>query len=85
MAALPLTACVLCVHARADEDVPFRYSDRYVQAAVRAGGTAYLLETTGDHFTLIDPGSPDWQAVVGALPVLLGRGDGAELGDGAEP
>jgi acetyl esterase/lipase len=85
MAALPLTASVLCVHARADENVPFRYSDRYVQATVRAGGTAYLQETTGDHFTLIDPGSPDWQAVVGALPGLLGRGDGAELGDGAEP
>jgi acetyl esterase/lipase len=85
MAALPPTASVLCVHSRADEDVPFRYSDRYVQATVRAGGTAYLQETRGDHFTLIDPGSPDWQAVVDALPGLLGRNDGAEPGDGAEP
>lgn len=75
MAALPLAATVLCVHSRADEDVPFRYSDRYVQAAVRAGGAAYLHETSGDHLTLIDPGSPDWQAVVGALPGLLGRSE----------
>lgn len=74
MAALPLHASVLCVHSRADEDVPFGYSDRYVQAAVRAGGTAYLHETSGDHLALIDPGSPDWQAVTGALPGLLGAG-----------
>ncbi len=50
---LPLRATVLCVHSRADENVPFRYSDRYVQAAVRAGGTAYLHEASSDHFTLI--------------------------------
>jgi acetyl esterase/lipase len=76
MAALPLKATVLCVHSRADENVPFRYSDRYVRAAVRAGGTAYLHETSGDHFTLIDPGSPDWQAVIDALPGLLARSGG---------
>lgn len=79
MAALPVAATVLCVHSRADENVPFRYSDRYVQAAVRAGGTAYLHETSGDHFSLIDPGSPDWQAVTGALPGLLGGAGGSEL------
>ena len=72
MAALPLAAPVLCVHSRADGNVPFRYSERYVQAAADAGGTAYLRETRGDHFTLIDPGSLDWQAVTGALPDLLG-------------
>ena len=31
----------------------------------------------------VDPGSPDWQAVVDALPGLLGQDDGAELGDGS--
>jgi fermentation-respiration switch protein FrsA (DUF1100 family) len=72
MAALPLETPVLCVHSRTDGNVPFRYSERYVQAAADAGGTAYLRETRGDHFTLIDPGSPDWQAVTGALPGLLG-------------
>lgn len=73
MAALPLEAPVLCVHSRADDNVPFSYSERYVEAATRAGGTVYLHETSGDHFTLIDPGSPDWQAVTEALPDLLGR------------
>lgn len=79
MAGLPLRAPVLCVHSRADENVPFRYSERYVQAAVRAGGSAYLHVTSGDHFTLIDPGSPDWQAVTDALPGLLGGAGGSEL------
>jgi len=71
MTALPLDAAVLCVHSRADDNVPYRYSERYVQAAVRAGGTAYLHETSGDHFTLIDPGSPDWRTVTDALPGLV--------------
>jgi acetyl esterase/lipase len=79
MAALPLPVPVLCVHSRADEDVPFRYSERYVRAALRAGGTAALHETRGDHFTLIDPGSPDWQVVIDALPGLLGRAGGSYL------
>jgi acetyl esterase/lipase len=73
MAAVPVSAPVLCVHSRADGDVPFSYSQRYVQAATEAGGTAYLHETSGDHFTLIDPAAPDWQVVTGALPGLLGK------------
>ena len=32
-------APVLCAHSRADGNVPFRYSERYVQAATGAGGT----------------------------------------------
>jgi len=79
MAALPLAAPVLCVHSRADDSVPFRYSERYVQAATGAGGTAYLHETSGDHFTLIDPGSPDWRAVIAALPGLLNGSAGSGL------
>ncbi len=39
---------------------------------VRAGGTARLRETGGDHYTLIDPATPDWAVVVDALPGLLG-------------
>jgi dipeptidyl aminopeptidase/acylaminoacyl peptidase len=85
MDALPLAAAVVCVHSRADDNVPFRYSDRYVRAAVRAGGTAYLHETSGDHFTLIDPGSPDWQAVAGALPGLLGRAGASDSRGASQP
>jgi acetyl esterase/lipase len=71
MADLPLAAPVLCVHSRADDRVPFEQSERYVAAARAAGGRAELVETYGDHFTLIDPGSADWAVVVGALPHLL--------------
>ena len=82
MAALPLKAPMLCVHSPADDNVPFKYSERYVRAARRVGATAYLHETSGDHFTLIDPGSADWQAVIDALPGLLDEGEGKGDGDG---
>jgi acetyl esterase/lipase len=72
MAAVPVEAAVLCLHSRADDAVPFGYSERYVAAATRAGGRARLHETDGDHFTLIDPQSADWRAAVDALPGLLG-------------
>jgi acetyl esterase/lipase len=74
MAAVPVPVPVLCVHSRKDASVPFRYSERYVEAAVRTGGRAYLHETSGDHFTLIDPATPDWLAVTAALPALLSDG-----------
>jgi len=69
---VPLAAPVLCVHSRADRKVPFAQSTAYVAAATKAGGTAALHESTGDHFTLIDPSSPDWRIVRDALPALLG-------------
>lgn len=71
MAALPIAATVLCLHARADDEVPFSCSERYVQAAVLSGGAARLIETHGDHYTLIDPATPDWALVAGALATLL--------------
>lgn len=71
LAALPITAPVLCVHSRADAQVPFAQSAGYVAAATRAGATATLQEVHGDHFTLIDPASPDWSVVVAALPGLV--------------
>lgn len=73
MVAVPIAAPVLCVHSRVDDRVPFEYSVDYVATAARAGGTATLHETAGDHFALIDPGSPDWTAVVDALPRLMSR------------
>jgi acetyl esterase/lipase len=72
IAAVPMSATILCQHARADSEVPFSYSERYVAAAVAAGGQARLHETHGDHFTLIDPASDDWSVAVDALPGLLG-------------
>jgi acetyl esterase/lipase len=69
---VPLDGAVLCLHSRGDTNVPFGQSTAYVAAATAAGGRATLIETAGDHFSLIDPASPDWVAVVEALPALLG-------------
>lgn len=63
----------MCLHARADDEVPFSCSERCVEAAVKAGGQARLFETHGDHYTLIDPAAPDWAVVTDALPALLAR------------
>ncbi len=68
---LPLRAPVLCVHSRADQNVPYAQSTAYVAAARAAGATATLTEVAGDHFTLIDPTSSAWTAVVRALPGYL--------------
>jgi acetyl esterase/lipase len=84
MTAVPVEAAVLCLHSRADEAVPFAYSERYVAAAAQAGGRARLHETDGDHFTLIDPRSADWRVAAGALPGLLGL-PGGQLGAGGGP
>ena len=70
IAAVPVEAPVLCLHSRGDDDVPFSYSERYVTAARAAGGRAGLVELSGDHFTLIDPATPDWAQVIAALPGL---------------
>jgi acetyl esterase/lipase len=72
VAAVPVPAPVLCLHSRADANVPFSYSERYVAAATAAGGQARLVELDGDHFTLIDPAAPDWAEVVAALPGFFG-------------
>jgi acetyl esterase/lipase len=71
IAAVPVPAPVLCLHSRGDTDVPYSYSERYVAAATAAGGTASLVELSGDHFTLIDPASPDWATAIAALPGLF--------------
>lgn len=68
---LPLDVPVLCLHSKADANVPFAQSADYVSSAVRAGAPASLRVTSGDHFSLIDPASPDWAIVVDALPGLL--------------
>lgn len=71
IAQAPLPVPVLCVHSRADDIVPLAQSEAYVAAAKAAGANARLVETSGDHFTLIDPSTQDWKTVVDALPGLL--------------
>jgi fermentation-respiration switch protein FrsA (DUF1100 family) len=59
------------MHSRHDDTVPLAQSTAYVAAARNAGGAASLIETTGDHYTMIDPRSADWRALLDALPALL--------------
>jgi acetyl esterase/lipase len=56
-------ARVVCLHGDADDTVPLTQSERYVEAALRAGDPARLivLPRTG-HFELIDVRHPAWDA-----------------------
>jgi acetyl esterase/lipase len=71
MEAVPVPATVVCLHSRADQRVPYSYSERYVAAATAAGGRATLVETSGEHFALIDVADPDWAATVTAIASLI--------------
>ncbi len=52
---------VVCVHGTSDANVPISQSERFVAAATAVGGDARLHSFDGDHFALIDPGSPAWR------------------------
>jgi fermentation-respiration switch protein FrsA (DUF1100 family) len=70
LAQVPIPAVVRCVHARADDQVPFAQSVTYVAAARAAGQDARLLEVGGDHYSLADAASPAWPTVIAALEEL---------------
>ncbi len=57
---LPLDVPVWCVHGDTDANVPLSQSAEYVDKARAAGATAELVEVSGDHFVVIDPGSAAW-------------------------
>jgi dipeptidyl aminopeptidase/acylaminoacyl peptidase len=61
-------ARVVAVHGDADDTVPLSQSERYVEAAQRAGDPASLivLPRTG-HFELIDPRHPAWDVCRGQV------------------
>lgn len=66
-ARVPLAQPLWAVHARDDDTVPFTQSAEYVARATAAGADAALVEVTGGHFGVIDPGHPAWAAVLGVL------------------
>ena len=66
----PLDVPLWCVHGRADDVVPLSQSEGYVAAATAAGAQAELVAVDGDHFAVIDTGSPAWQQTVGILDTL---------------
>ena len=68
---VPVPAAVRCVHARADDRVPFAASAAYAEAARALGQDARLIEVDGDHFSVADASSPTWRTVVKALEELM--------------
>ena len=64
---MPLQAPVWAVHARDDDTVPFSQAEDYVAAATAAGAEATLVEVTGGHFGVIEPGTDAWAACVEVL------------------
>lgn len=71
IARLPIGVPVRCVHAPADDLVPIEQSEAYVAAATAAGDDATLVTASGDHFTVIDPVTPDWALCVAELDALV--------------
>jgi acetyl esterase/lipase len=67
---LPLAIPVWCVHGKADDIVPITQSEDFVARSIAAGGTATLVPVEGDHFVVVDTGSPSWAATVEILATL---------------
>ena len=67
---VPLDVPVRCVHGRDDTVVPPSQSADYVAKARAAGADADLVEVDGDHFVVIDPGSPAWPTTLEILDGL---------------
>ena len=70
LAQVPIPAIVRCVHARADDEVPFSESVSYVADANAAGQDASLIEAKGDHYSVADASSADWPTVIKTLEEL---------------
>lgn len=70
MTQVPLDVPMWAVHARDDDTVPFEQATSYVDAATAAGADATLVEVTGGHFGVIDPGSDAWAAILEVLDTI---------------
>ncbi len=75
---LPTGAAVLCVHGTGDDVVPPEQSERYAQAAERAGERVEVRLVPGDHMVLIDPAGSAWGVV---REWLRARRGGSAAGD----
>jgi acetyl esterase/lipase len=59
---VPLDVPVWCVHGIDDTVVPLEQSEAYGREATAAGAEAEVVRVEGDHFVVIDPATPAWQA-----------------------
>ena len=64
---VPIGTRLTLVHGSRDPVVPADFSIRFAEAARRAGDDAVLRVLDADHFDVIDPLSPAWPAVEGAI------------------
>ncbi|MGC5010539.1 alpha/beta hydrolase [Streptosporangium sp. DT93] len=64
---LPLGVPQLVVQGGGDDLDLVDFGRRYARAAREAGDEVTYLEMSGDHFDVIDPGSPIWRATAGAV------------------
>ena len=72
-ARVPLSVPVVLVHGDLDIDVPIELSRAYAAAAASAGATVTLVELAGmEHFSVIDPQSAAWGAVMDGLRSCAG-------------
>ena len=71
MARLPLRVPQLVVQGGDDDPDLVDIARRYARAALAAGDDVHHLELPGDHFAVIDPGSPIWRATAEALATRL--------------
>ncbi|MCQ1956072.1 alpha/beta hydrolase [Arthrobacter sp. zg-Y826] len=72
MCALPLPVPVWALHGEEDTTVPLSSSSSWVDAARASGTEAQLRLIPGDHFAMITPGTPAWDAVVEAVREAAG-------------
>ncbi|MCC3271975.1 alpha/beta hydrolase [Arthrobacter zhangbolii] len=72
MFALPLHVPAWVLHGEDDTTVPFTQSAGWAEAAAAAGGRVHLRRIPGDHFAMITPGTPAWDAVVRAVGEAAG-------------
>ncbi|MFL4472900.1 alpha/beta hydrolase [Paeniglutamicibacter sp. MACA_103] len=78
-AARPLPqAPLVMLHGRTDADVPVDLARSFAARAREAGSNVDYREFDGDHYGLITPGDPAWEATVAAL---LELGGGAARGE----
>ncbi|MFG6199500.1 alpha/beta hydrolase [Nonomuraea sp. JJY05] len=68
---LPLRVRQLIVQGAADDLDLIDFSRRYARAAERAGDDVTYLEMPGDHFDVINPATPIWQATAEAIAHVL--------------
>jgi dipeptidyl aminopeptidase/acylaminoacyl peptidase len=60
------------IHGKLDRQVPLELSRRYATAAGSVGADVRLVETSTEHFSLIDPEARIWPTVVAGLQSVFG-------------